>query len=101
MSRLKNVREDEMGLGVDGAVKFIIGALIFIGAIALISEGVSRFWPPILTVIVIAVGVFIFVKMRNRAKNTVWVHSCLYRAGASYGGRSNVRVSHNPPRRGR
>jgi uncharacterized membrane protein YhhN len=71
MSRLKNVREDEMGLGVDGAVKFIIGALIFIGVIALISEGVSRFWPLIVFVIVVAVGIFIFVKMRNRVRNTV------------------------------
>jgi uncharacterized membrane protein YhhN len=66
-----NVREDEMGLGVDGAVKFIIGALIFIGVIALISEGVSRFWPLIVFVIVVAVGIFIFVKMRNRVRNTV------------------------------
>jgi uncharacterized membrane protein YhhN len=60
-----------MGLGVDGAVKFIIGALIFIGVIALISEGVSRFWPLIVFVIVVAVGIFIFVKMRNRVRNTV------------------------------
>ncbi len=60
-----------MGLGVDGAVKFIIGALILMGVIMLISEGVSRYWPLILTIIVIAVGIFIFVKMRNRAKNTV------------------------------
>jgi uncharacterized membrane protein YhhN len=71
MSRLKNVREDEMGLGVDGAVKFIIDALIFVGVIALISEGVSRFWPLIVFVIVVAVGIFIFVKMRNRVRNTV------------------------------
>ena len=60
-----------MGLGVDGAVKFIIGALILMGVIALISEGVSRFWPLILFVIVVAVGIFIFVKMRNRVRNTV------------------------------
>jgi uncharacterized membrane protein YhhN len=60
-----------MGLGVDGAVKFIIGALIFVGVIALISEGVSRFWPLILFMIVVAVGIFIFVKMRNRVRNTV------------------------------
>ena len=60
-----------MGLGVDGAVKFIIGALIFVGVIAVISEGVSRFWPLILFVIVVAVGIFIFVKMRNRVRNTV------------------------------
>jgi uncharacterized membrane protein YhhN len=60
-----------MGLGIDGPVKFIIGALIFMGVIMLISEGVSRFWPLILFVIVVAVGIFIFVKMRNRVRNTV------------------------------
>ena len=60
-----------MGLGVDGAVKFIIGGIILMVVIGLISEGIARYWPLILTVIVIAAGLFIFAKMRNRVKNTV------------------------------
>jgi hypothetical protein len=69
MPRLLNLGRDEMG--VEGAIKFIVGGVILTVIIALISEAIGRFWPFILVAIAVAVGGFIFVKMRNRVRNTV------------------------------